>query len=107
MDISLILSKKFAGTEWSLNGNKYENLVWLSDTPKPSKQELEELWPGVEYEQIYSEVQIKRSLAYQQESDPLRDYWLREENGVTKEDWLAKVAEIRNRYPYPEQPSNS
>jgi hypothetical protein len=47
MDITIILSTKFVGSEWSLNGNDYEGLTWLSDTPKPTKKQLEDLWPTV------------------------------------------------------------
>lgn len=38
-----------------------------------------------------------RTLAYKLESDPLFFKWQREEG--TKQEWLDKVDEIRNRYP--------
>jgi hypothetical protein len=47
MDITMILSTKYVGSEWSLDGNDYEGLTWLSDTPKPTKKQLEDLWPTV------------------------------------------------------------
>jgi hypothetical protein len=47
MDITMILSTKYVGSEWSLNGYDYEGLTWLSDTPKPTKKQLEDLWPTV------------------------------------------------------------
>jgi hypothetical protein len=47
MDITIILSTKFVGSEWSLNGNDYEGLTWLSNTPMPTKKQLEDLWPTV------------------------------------------------------------
>jgi hypothetical protein len=50
MDITMILSTKYVGSEWSLNGNDYEGLTWLSDTPKPTKKQLEDLWPTVQAE---------------------------------------------------------
>lgn len=57
MDITLILSRKF-DAEWTLDGDNYSGLTWLSDTPKPTKAELEALWPEVEAE-IAAEAQAK------------------------------------------------
>ena len=34
------------GEEWTLNGDSYEGLTWLSDTPKPTKKELETAEPA-------------------------------------------------------------
>jgi hypothetical protein len=50
MDFSLILASKYVGSEWTLNGDLYEGLTWLSDTPKPTQKELSDLWPEVEAE---------------------------------------------------------
>jgi hypothetical protein len=47
IDLATVLIKKYHGSEWNLNGDDYAGLVWLSDTPKPSKKELEDLWPTV------------------------------------------------------------
>jgi hypothetical protein len=44
IDYTLILTKKYAGSEWTLNGDAYEGLTWLSDTPKPTQAELDALW---------------------------------------------------------------
>jgi hypothetical protein len=44
IDYTLILTKKYAGSEWTLNGDDYEGLTWLSDTPKPTQTELDALW---------------------------------------------------------------
>jgi hypothetical protein len=54
MDISTILLEKYAGFEWTLDGDSYEGLTWLSDTPKPTEKELSDLWPTV-----LAEVQAK------------------------------------------------
>jgi hypothetical protein len=58
MDIATILSRKYAGSEWTLNGDAYEGLDWLSDTTKPTKSALEKLWPEVQAE-IAAEAQAK------------------------------------------------
>lgn len=43
LDYALILSVNYAGKAWSLNGNSYDGLTWLSDTPKPTQAELDAL----------------------------------------------------------------
>jgi len=50
MDIAQILSRKFEGAEWTLDGDDYAGLTWLSDTKKPTKAALEKLWPVVQQE---------------------------------------------------------
>ena len=50
MDIATILSRKFEGAEWTLDGDDYNGLTWLSDTKQPTKAALEKLWPVVQQE---------------------------------------------------------
>ena len=58
MDIATILTRKYQGAEWVLNGDDYTGLTWLSDTPKPTEEELLALWPTVQ-EEIAAEAQAK------------------------------------------------
>ncbi len=58
MDLTLILNTKFKGSCWTLDGDDYSGLTWLSDTPKPSKKTLEDFWPIVVAE-IEAEAQAK------------------------------------------------
>jgi hypothetical protein len=58
MDIATILTRKYPGIEWTLDGDNYEGLTWLSDTPKPTKKALEAHWPAVTAE-IEAEKQAK------------------------------------------------
>jgi hypothetical protein len=44
IDYPAILIRHYAGSEWTLNGDEYAGLTWLSDTPKPSQEELDGLW---------------------------------------------------------------
>jgi hypothetical protein len=44
IDYALILTKNYAGSQWTLNGDSYDGLTWLSDTPKPTQAELDDLW---------------------------------------------------------------
>jgi hypothetical protein len=43
IDYALILSVNYAGSQWSLDGDTYDGLTWLSDTPKPTQAELDAL----------------------------------------------------------------
>lgn len=44
VDYSAVLVTNYPGTLWTLNGDEYDGLTWLSDTPKPTKDELDALW---------------------------------------------------------------
>jgi hypothetical protein len=50
MDIAIILTTKYLGSEWTLDGDSYEGLTWLSDSAKPTEEELENLWSEVQAE---------------------------------------------------------
>jgi len=41
---SQILTELYAGSEWSLSDENYDELVWLSNSAKPSKSELDGKW---------------------------------------------------------------
>jgi hypothetical protein len=45
MNIPMTLMYLRPSEEWTLNGDDYEGLTWLSDTPKPSLAELEAAYP--------------------------------------------------------------
>jgi hypothetical protein len=48
IDYTLILTTNYAGSSWTLNGDSYEGLTWLSDTPKPTQAELDALWESTQ-----------------------------------------------------------
>ena len=58
MDISAILFSKYPDAQWNLNGDDYEGLDWVSNSEKPTKAELEKLWPVVQAE-LEAEKQAK------------------------------------------------
>lgn len=47
IDYTQILARKYPDAEWIINGDEYAGLVWLSDTPKPTKATLDGLWNEV------------------------------------------------------------
>lgn len=44
VDYSAVLTLNYPGAQWTLNGDTYDGLTWLDDTPKPSQEELDALW---------------------------------------------------------------
>ena len=41
MRYSTVLTYLYSGQEWSLSDENYDTLNWFSDTPKPTKDELD------------------------------------------------------------------
>jgi hypothetical protein len=58
MNIAQILTRKFEGFEWTLNGDDYAGLTWLSEGEPPTEAQLTKLWPTVQSE-IAAEAQAK------------------------------------------------
>lgn len=48
IDYTQILLLNYPNTSWSLSGNDYSGLSWFSDTPKPTQEELDALWPSTQ-----------------------------------------------------------
>ena len=59
-DYAAVLTRNYPGSEWTLNGDDYAGLTWLSDTPKPSKATLEAAWPEVRDALAWDEVRAER-----------------------------------------------
>ena len=50
IDYATILTRRYAGKQWSLNGDDYQGLIWLDDSAKPTKAKLDGLWAEVQQE---------------------------------------------------------
>ncbi len=44
-DIAFTLTHSHTESEWTMDGDDYAGLTWLSDTPKPTEQEINEAYP--------------------------------------------------------------
>ena len=102
-DYAAVLIANYAGTEWSIAGNDYDTLDWLSDTPKPTQAELDAAWPTVAYNDDYAKVETTRRTQYEAQSDGLFFEWQRGTN--TKEAWEAAVDAVKAANPYPPAPT--
>ena len=40
--LDIVLLNLYPGAKWTLNGDTYDDLIWYSDTTKPTEKELED-----------------------------------------------------------------
>ena len=101
MDISLILTTNYKGSQWALNGEDYSDLVWLDGSPKPSEKELKAQWADVKYQSDLQAVKDARHAAYiaPEGSDAVFMKYQRGE--ATEQEWLDAVQAINDAHPYP------
>jgi hypothetical protein len=100
VDIPTILTRKYPGALWALSGDDYAGLEWRDESAKPTEKELEALWPEVQYEVAYEQVQQARALAYRETSDPI--FFEYQRGDKTEAEWLAAVQAVKDAHPYPE-----
>ncbi len=103
-DYAAVLTAIRPGAEWVLNGNDYAGLIWLDDSPKPTKKTLDDAWPQIEHDNIVAAIQQQRRARYLEETDPMFYRVQRGEEGITLDDWKVAVDAIRADLPYPEAP---
>jgi hypothetical protein len=103
MDIPMILTMRYPGAEWTLNGDTYSGLTWLSDGDAPTEAELQAEWEQVQYEVAYEQVEKARQAAYQTESDPV--FFQFQRGSATEQDWLDAVEAVKTAHPYPVDPA--
>lgn len=46
-DYAAVLTRRYAGRQWKLEGDEYAGLTMLDDGPTPTKKELDDAWPSV------------------------------------------------------------
>ena len=98
IDYPAVLTVLYPNAQWTLDGDTYDGLTWLEDTPMPSQVELDGAWPDVAKARRNAAAAKARAADLQTEADPLFFSWQRGEG--TEAEWLAKVAEVRARHPY-------
>lgn len=101
MDLKLILVTKFIDSQWLLSGNDYSGLEWLDDSPKPSKKELEDLWPEVQYDSALQNIKDARHAAYTAPNGSDAVFMKYQRGEATKQEWLDAVETINSSLPYP------
>ena len=87
------------GAEWVLRGNEYSGLEWLdTKQAKPIEAEVQAEIAKLTAELPNKIAKEKRAEAYKLEADPL--FFKAQRGEATQQEWLDKVAEIQQRYPY-------
>lgn len=98
MDITYALQSLRPGSEWSLNGNTYDGLIWYNsnELPPPTEEEvlveverLKQDWKNNQY-------QRDRSSAYPSIQDQLDILYHQGYDG-----WKEEINKIKERYPKP------
>jgi hypothetical protein len=102
IDYTAILSANYRNAQWTFNGDTYDGLTWLDETPKPTQAELDAQWPTVAYNQQVATVETTRRTQYEAQSDGLFFEWQRGTN--TKEAWESAVQAVKDANPYPPAP---
>jgi hypothetical protein len=99
VDYGAILAAKYPGRSFTV-GDTYESLVSNDGGPLPTQEDLDAVWPEVLRDATNAAASDARHAAFIAEADPLFMKWQAGE--ATKQEWLAKREEIRQRYPYSE-----
>ena len=93
-----------------LNANSYKltqsvpphSIVeWNGPDAQPTEAELQAAWDAYQAEGGTEKIEAKenRAAAYRSEADPL--FFKAQRGEATTDEWTAKVAEIKARFPYP------
>ena len=88
-----VLTVNFSDKEWSISGDDYSGLTWLSDTPKPTQEELDALW-----EQTKKQIDFvqNRQQAYPSIVDQLDTLY---HGGYDA--WRAEIQAVKDQFPKP------
>jgi len=97
-DLTKALASLYPGSQWSLNGDTYEGLIWYenNDKPKPSQKELEDECDRLEYILINNEYQRQREKEYPSFAD---QFDLLYHGGYDA--WKQSIQKIKDKYPKP------
>ena len=68
-DYAAVLTANYPDALWTLDGDNYDGLTWLSDTPKPTQAELDAAWPAVQ--QAQQDAVVAKEAARQSAIDKL------------------------------------
>jgi hypothetical protein len=99
-DYPAILNSIRPGTQWAI-GETYESMIWLDDSPKPTKRTLDDAWPQVQSQLEHDRIEAQRRARYQAETDGI--FFEAQRGDGSLDAWKAATAQIRDDLPYPEE----
>jgi hypothetical protein len=87
------------GAEWVLRGNEYAGLEWLdTKQAQPTEDEVNAEIAVLQAALPNKIAAENRAAAYKLEADPL--FFKAQRGEATQQEWLDKVEEIKQRFPY-------
>lgn len=91
---------------YAAGGEPAAIIVWENAEPQPTMKAIESASLQGAYNREVEAVKAQRHAAYTAPdgSDALFMKFQRQEDGVTKQAWLDRIAEINAAHPYPESP---
>jgi len=101
-DYAAVLTANYEGKQWTLAGDDYSGLTWLSAGIAPTQAELDAAWPTVAYNQQVAQVEANRRTQYEAQSDGIYFAWQR--GDATEVEWRTAVAKVKSDNPYPPNP---
>jgi hypothetical protein len=60
MDLPAVLQHLRPGSEWTLNGDEYDGLTWLSDDAAPTLAECQAAWKEIERDVLLRPIRAER-----------------------------------------------
>lgn len=91
----LAMHHAFAGRQYGCVGDKYEDINWYEETPKPTKKELEAIWKSIEGEHITRDRNHKRQMSYPSTDELVVALW--EKFVEQRPEADLKLIELQNR----------
>ena len=106
MDIATILTKRYPDSEWTLSGDNYSGLNWLSDSPKkPSRGRSLDAPSGLRSNTrpLASRWRLTVKLHTASSADPI--FFEFQRGDKTEAEWLDAVQAVKDANPYPVDPA--
>jgi hypothetical protein len=97
-DLTKAIISLYPGAQWTLNGDQYSGLDWLStDKPKPSQEELEAECDRLHQVWLNNQYQRDRAKEYPAITDQLDMlYW---DKVNSTDNWQQAVQAVKDKYP--------
>jgi hypothetical protein len=101
-DYVAVLQWAYPGSEWSIQDNDYDTLLWYSDTSKPTKVELDALWVDTQQAVAFAEVELARHAEYTAPGGPDSVFFRWQRGDATEQEYLDSVQAVKDANPYPQ-----
>lgn len=105
VDFGEVMHRFYAGRQYGVRGPNYEDISWFEETPKPSREELAQLWEQIKDEVSLEKVHRERSIPgrYPSKDELIVALWEKVIEG--KSDYAdqlqAQRLAIKKQYPTP------